>query len=136
MELEHSNDTPRAFSAIKIAVIMALLILITYFASIVGGFTPFFKLSAETNAIKDLKNDSEFANNLFSTHYDDLYEVANKIAFASTKEAVDDVLGEYIGCEQFGDLRYFAGNVEYDSNGLLVEDQENELILALVERNP
>ena len=133
--MDQSKDTPRAFSAIKIAVIMALLILVTYFASIVGGFTPFFQLSAKTNAIKDLKNDSEFANNLFSTHYDDLYEVANKIAFASTKEAVDDVLGEYIGCEQFGDLRYFAGNVEYDSNGLLVEDQENELILALVERN-
>ena len=135
MELEHSNDTPRAFSAIKIAVIMALLILITYFASIVGGFTPFFKLSAETNAIKDLKNDSEVANDLFSVHFDDLYEVAGKIAFAESKKAVDDILGEYIGCDQFGDLRYFAGGLEFAPNGLPVEEQENELILNLVATN-
>ena len=133
--MEQSKDKPRAFSAIMIAVIMALIILLTYFASIIGGFNPFFKLSAKTNAIKDLKNDGELANDLFAVHFDDLYEVANKIAFADSKSAVDDVLSEYIGCDQFGDLRYFSGDLEFAPNGLPVENEENELILNLVKLN-
>ena len=87
-----------------VGTIMFLTVLISYFASILSGFTPFYESSAKGNAIKNLKNDNETVTDLFKAHYDNLYEVADKLAHAVVSYDVIRILKPYIG-EQTYDLQ-------------------------------
>ena len=120
-----------------VGTIMFLTVLISYFASILSGFTPFYESSAKGNAIKNLKNDNEKVTDLFKAHYDNLYEVADKLAHAVVSYDVIRILKPYIGeqTEQFGDLKYFCRNSIYDVYGNLIVTDVNEEILALKNSN-
>ena len=113
-----------AFTAAKIAVTMAIFVLIAYFISILSGFSPFFDGSAHANAKRDVRADSENVTEIFSTHFTNLYAIAEELTFAKSKEEIDEKLGKHIGMDEFGDLRYFTNGVEYAANGLMIENEE------------
>ena len=117
--------------------IMFLTVLISYFASILSGFTPFYENSAKSNAVKNLKTDSEKVSQLVSQHYDNLYEVADQLAHAVVSYDVIRILKPYIGeqTEQFGDLKYFCRNSIYDVYGNRIVTDVNEEVLALMNSN-
>ena len=120
-----------AFTAAKIAVTMAIFVLIAYFISILSGFSPFFDESAHANAKRDVRADSENVTEIFGTHFTNLYAIAEELTFAKSKEEIDEKLGKHIGMDEFGDLRYFTNGVEYAANGLMIENEEASAITAL-----
>ncbi len=120
-----------AFTAAKIAVTMAIFVLIAYFISILSGFSPFFDNSANANAMRDVRADSVRVTDIFNTHFTNLYAIAEELAFAKSKEEIDEKLGKHIGMDEFGDLRYFTNGVEYAANGLMIENEEASAITEL-----
>ena len=120
-----------AFTVIKVAVAMAIFLLLAYFVSLMSGFGPFFELSAKANAVRDLKTDIDKAAVLLNRHYENLYEIAERTVYAESKEEVDGILEEYIGSESFGDLRYFARGKEFSPNGLEITQNEASVVKEL-----
>ena len=112
---------PRAFLSIII------VFLVVYLVSVIIFSDEFFKSSAERNALLHTEEDLAIANKNADEHYDNLYDIAHKIEYAPSKEAVDAVLKEYIGSEQFGDLRYYSGGVSYSPTGTVTEETIPEI---------
>ena len=120
-----------AFTAAKIAVTMAIFILVAYFISLLSGFAPFLDDSANSNARRDVREDVAEVEALFGTHFTNLYSIADRLVYAESKDQIDTILGEYIGTDMFGDLRYFTQGLEYAANGLLIENEEDTVIKEL-----
>ncbi|MBO7762376.1 MAG: EAL domain-containing protein [Clostridia bacterium] len=115
----------------RAALMMCLLFLIAYIVTVVTNAADFFEESADTNALRALKDDLAAANTEMDQHYQNLEEIALHLAAATTKEEVDAVLKEYIGSDPFGDLRYYVGTHTYAPDGSLVtEDQAYVAALA------
>ena len=110
--------------------LITIVFLTVYLISTVIFSDEFFSDSAKRNSLLHFDEDMNIANDLADQHYSNLYEIAHRLEYAPSKEAVDAVLLEYIGSEQFGDLRYYSGGKSYSPTGSEVEET-NELIAEL-----
>ena len=116
---KHDNKfiLPRIFLAL-----MAVFIGF-YLISIISGFQPFYNNAAARNALVDMYKDAELADDLIEQRYEDLYEVKSQLTDTSSRDAISAVLKEYVGSDQFGDLRFFSEGKIYDVNAAEVVDE-------------
>ena len=112
---------PRLFLALM-AVFIAF-----YFISIISGFKPFYNNAAARNALVDVYKDAEITDTLIQQRYQDLYDVKENLVDTSSRDAISAVLKEYVGCSQFGDLRFVSKGKIYDVNGAEVVDEVEEI---------
>ena len=118
---------PRLFLALM-AVFIAF-----YFISIISGFKPFYNNAAARNALVDVYKDAEITDTLIQQRYQDLYDVKENLVDTSSRDAISAVLKEYVGCSQFGDLRFVSKGKIYDVNGAEVVDEVEEIQQFMVE---
>ena len=111
----------------RILMCLLVIILVMYFISIIAGYSPFYNNSAEKNAIVAINKDNIKIEQLINERYDDLMEVKDSLTDTSSHNAIVDVLNNYIGSEQFGDLRFFSNGKIYDANGLEVTNEYAEI---------
>ncbi len=119
----------------RIAFLIAILFLIVYLTTILSESKVFYKESAERNAIVKLEDDINAAEDLAEQHYENLYEVAAKLEKTTSLNEAKEVVGSYIGVEQFGDLRFYTtSGVGYTAQGSEIDKESSgdEEIKALV----
>ena len=117
-----TDKSRRVFvTASKISFILVALFLVIYLVSVLYGSSSFFDESAEKNASLYFEEDLKRVEALANAHYDNLYAVADKLNYSDRREDVVAVLGEYIGSDEFGDLRFFSHGVCYDVYGIDVD---------------
>ena len=115
----------------RVSGLLLVIFLVTYFASVMLNAQDFFRESAVKNATLELRDNTERVNALANAHYDNLEKVAQSLATLKTKAEIDAVMREYIGSEEFGDLRYYADAKSYSPYGAEVtEEIEDITILA------
>ena len=107
-----------------ITLLLALL-LVFYFISVLINSSEFFGESAEKNARLYFEEDIQKAEELVDAHYDNLYEIVEKLKYATVREDVETLVESYIGSEQFGDLRYYSQGVAYAANGSVVAEESS-----------
>lgn len=120
-----------------IAFLLTLLFLVSYLVSISKESNYFFQDSAKRSALIKYEYSIENVENIAKLQYDRLYEIAKRLQYATSKQQVTDITKEYISSVEFGDLRYYSQNVEYDANGVIVtqETSGHELIAELASSN-
>lgn len=106
----------------KIAIIMAIIFLVIYLATLLSSSTTFYEESVDRNARVHFNKDMKAVSDLVEKHYDELYKVADQLKFAETPERVDEILSACIGNEAFGELRYYSQNVSYYFSGDVVAE--------------
>ena len=117
-----TDKSRRVFvTASKISFILVALFLVFYLVSVLYGSSSFFDESAEKNASLYFEEDIKIVEALANAHYDNLYAVVDKLNYSDSREDVVAVLGEYIGSDEFGDLRFFSHGVCYDVYGIDVD---------------
>lgn len=113
-------------SALTRAITLLLaLLLVFYFISVLINSKAFFNESAEKNARLYFKEDVQKTEELVNQHYKNLYEIAEKLKYASTSDQVVLTIASYIGSDKFGDLRYYSQGVAYAANGSVVEEESS-----------
>ena len=122
---------------VKASLILMALLLAVYMCTVVAGSSEFFTESAEKNALIYFEEDIERAEALVAEHYENLYEIAERLKYAKSRDEVEAVIESYIGSEQFGDLRYYSQGNSYAANGIPVFDEASgkEYIDALATSN-
>ena len=119
-----SKDMRSFFSGMgRVAIALMTVFLIVYFVTVLSGSSDFFDESAEKNASLVFEEDIKRAEALANAHYDNLYEIVEKLGYSESKEDVDEIIGSYIGSEKFGDLRYYSQGVTYDATGVIVSEE-------------
>lgn len=121
--MENSNKKEKSYRSLNIgkaALVLMVLFLSIYLVSILFGASDFFNESAQKNAKLYFEEDIERAEALVDCHYDNLYEIVDKLRYASSKETVEQIVESYIGSDKFGDLRYYSQGNSYAANGALV----------------
>lgn len=105
----------------RVVLIIAAVILVVYLLTVVSGSQEYFRESAEKNAWLNFEKDIQSVTTLADIHYNNLYEVVEKVEYAKSAEEVEEIISSYIGCDQFGDLRYYSQGNAYSADGVLVE---------------
>lgn len=119
----------------RVMVLLLLLFLVVYFISVLVNASDFFAESATANALLAIEEDAASADKLARVHFQNLEEIATRLATADTKEEVDAIVKEYIGSEHFGDLRYYVGEQGYSPDGAeVLEDPEEVHSLAVARK--
>lgn len=115
------------------AFLLVAVFLVFYLITVLAGTQDFYSESAEKNATITIEDDLEHANALVAIHFDNLYEIAERIQYASSKDEVEAVIGDCIGRDEFGGLRYYSNGKSFDANGapVLEETSGKEYIEAL-----
>ena len=114
----------RYFSVLSRAITLLIaVVLIVYFVLVLINSSDFFADSAEKNALLSFEEDLERADALAETHYENLYEIVNKLKYASTRAEIEATVSSYIGAEQFGDLRYYSQGVAYAAGGAVIVEE-------------
>lgn len=132
METQNRQDKRLQHGLLRrIVLLMLLLFLVVYLASVVYTAKDFFAESAQSNAFLRLSDDLEETDALVGAHYANLQTLADRIENLTTKAEVDGVLSEYIGSPIFGDLRYYVGTQAYTGDGALVTDEVDAELDAL-----
>ena len=106
-------------------VIFIALLLIIYFVSVLIGSSDFFIESAEKNALFYFDEDIARVEQLAQTHYSNLYEVVARLEYSSDRNDVERIVGDYIGSDDFGDLRYYSQGIAYAANGIIVSEENS-----------
>lgn len=121
----------------KVAIIIAVLFLSFYLITIITQSSEFYADSAAKNAKISFDKDMKSTSALVETHYNNLYEIVDRVKYAETPEQVIEVMSSYIGSEQFGDLRYYSKGVAYSVTGEIVDKEASahEMITALAQSN-
>ena len=132
------NGTDRRFyyaTAGKVGLVLMAVFLIFYMITILSGSSDFFADSAQRNALLTFEEDIERAETVAGQHYENLYEIVDRLAYAKSRTLVEKILESYIGSEQFGDLRYYSQGVSYDVYGAEIAQETSgaEYINALVQ---
>lgn len=124
--MEKTQKT-RSFISIftKALIVFIALILVVYFVSVLMGTGMFFGESSEKSAKIHLDSVVDKTEALVSTHYANLYEVAERLQYSKSRDEVEEVITSYIGTSHFGDLRYFSQGVSYSSTGVVVEEEHS-----------
>ena len=110
----HKISTPTLRHAV---ILLALLFVIVYLVAVVATASDFFSRSADANALLALVGDLSAADREAERHFDALSAIASRFAEADTKAEVDAIIREYIGSDDFGDLRYYAEGATYAPDG-------------------
>ena len=118
----------------RVTGLLLVIFLITYFASVMLNAQNFFAESALQNATLELTQNTDRANELAGIHYENLAKVAESLATLKTKDDVDLVMHEYIGSEEFGDLRYYADAQSYSPYGVPVTEEIEEISVLAAAR--
>ncbi len=105
------------------ALILAVLFLIIYLITVVSGSSSFFKDASGRNALLYFEEDIQRAEMLAEKHYENLYEIVDKVKELDSAAEVDALMESYIGSEQFGDLRYYRKGKSYAANGAEVTEE-------------
>lgn len=131
------NIKKLATHASRIAIIVVVLFLAVYMIALISQTTEYYGQSAERSAKIYFNEDMKKASALAEQHYARLYEIVDKVCYAKTKEAVDEVFMSYINSEEFGDLRYYAQEVTYSPMGDVIERETaaHELLQELSSQN-
>ena len=99
------------------AILLILLFVIVYLVAVVATASDFFSRSADANALLALEGDLAAADREAERHFAALGAIASRFAEADTKDEVDAIIKEYIGSDEFGDLRYYAEGKTYAPDG-------------------
>ena len=115
------------------ALVIAIIVLIAYLVTIISSSTQYFNDSAQKNAILAFDKDIAAVNDLAEVHYNNLYNIAERLQYASSREEVDEIMGSYIGADEFGGLRYYSQGKSYSVYGNEIETEisADEQIRAL-----
>ena len=125
--MAEKNKKSTLITKVGIATLLLMLVfLVVYMITVVMGSSSFFRESAEKNALLCFEEDIERAQALAGAHFDNLYEIANKVKDLGSREEVEAVIESYIGSDLFGDLRYYCDGVAYAPNGLPVASETPE----------
>lgn len=118
-------------------ILLIVLFLVMYLVTILINSSAFFSESAEKNAKIYFEEDIARTETLARVHYNNLYNIAEKLKYAKSREEVEAEIGSHIGSDQFGDLRYYTQGNAYSANGLPVstEISGKEYIDALAASN-
>ncbi len=106
----------------RIAFLLAIMFLIVYMITVLTSSGDFYKGSAERSALLNFEKELQKAEELADVHYQNLYEITEKLTGAESTDKIKDVLMGYWGSDRFGSLRYFCGGVLYDIGGAPVLD--------------
>lgn len=121
------NDSRRAVIS-RILLGLVITFLVIYFVSIITGYSPFYNMSAEKNALASINKDVVKIDDLIEQRYEELREVKESITDVSSHEAISETLRGYIGSEHFGDLRFFSNGKIFDANGLEVMGEVEQIL--------
>lgn len=115
------------------ALLLLFVLLVVYMVTVISGSSSFFKESAEKNALLYFEEDIERAEALAGEHFQNLYDIRDKVKKLDSMKAVEELIESYIGSDMFGDLRYYSNGKSYAANGALVveETSAKEYIEAL-----
>ena len=105
----------------KVIFIIVAIVLVVYLLTIVSGSEEYFRESAEKNALLNFESDLNIADELADIHYQNLYEVAERVEYARSPDEVEEIISSYFGCDQFGDLRYYSQGQAYTASGVPVD---------------
>ncbi len=133
-DITTQKRSTKVFSVFAIVVfLLAVMFLITYIIVVLSLSGDYFGEFSERSASIFFEEDIEKTNALAQVHYENLYEVAERLKYAESKEKVEDIMLSYIGSAQFGDLRYYSQGKAYTagSSELETENSGHELISAL-----
>lgn len=118
----------RVFEVVcKISFILVALFLVVYLASVLAGSSDFYTESAEKNAALYFEDDLDAVEALANQHYNNLYGIVEKLNYSESHEKVVEVLLDYIGSAEFGDLRFFSQGEYYDVYGMDIIDRTSGL---------
>ena len=98
-------------------ILLVLLFVIVYLVAVVATASDFFARSADANALLEMEKDLTAADREAERHFASLGAIATRFAEVDTKAEVDAIIREYIGSDDFGDLRYYAGGTTYAPDG-------------------
>lgn len=120
-----------------ISIIIAVIFLVIYLITIITSSSAFYTASAETNAKIYFEKDMKNVSALVEQHYQNLYEIVDRVEYAKSKEEVDQVFASYIGSEQFGDLRYYSDGTSYSAYGEEIDRElsAHEMIMTISTSN-
>ncbi len=107
----------------RVAIAIAIIFLFVYILTVLSGSFLFFERAAKQNALTVLEDDLQKTELAAEVHFENLYQIADKIQYAASKEQVADVLVKYIGSEAFGMLRFCAQGVSYTVEGAPMEQE-------------
>ena len=115
------------------ALIIAIVVLLVYLITVLFSSREYFSDSAEQNAMSSFGTDINKVNDLADEHYENLYDLADKLQYAASRSEVNDIMSSYVGSEQFGDLRYYSQGKSYSVFGAEIaqEAHADEQIRAL-----
>lgn len=111
----------------RVAGLLLFIFLVIYFISVLVNARDFFADSAVQNAMLELEQNADRADALAEAHYTNLQGVADALATLQTKAEVDLVMREYIGSDEFGDLRYYVDTKSYSPYGAEVAEEVAEI---------
>lgn len=116
------NKKKRSIAAIATRAFMLLIssFLAVYLISVLSGSSDFFTESSEKNAKLYFEEDITRAEALAEAHYQNLYEIADRLKYSDSREDVENIIESYIGSENFGDLRYYSQGTSYSANGAVI----------------
>ena len=78
--MAEKNKKSTLITKVGIATLLLMLVfLVVYMITVVMGSSSFFRESAEKNALLCFEEDIERAQALAGAHFDNLYEIANKV---------------------------------------------------------
>ncbi len=123
--------------AMRIAVLVAVMFLLSYVGTILTETQNFFRETAGSTALTKFDKSLEKANELADKQYENLYEIAEKLQYAQSKKEVVDELSQYNGSSDFGLLRFYSQGKSYDVTGgeMQREPYGHEEISALAQTN-
>ena len=132
-----ASERQLKFNITKASLLLVTVFLFFYLISVVAGSQDFFDDSAEKNATLCFEEDIDRANALVEEHYENLYEIVDRLEYAKSKSEVEAIVESYIGSDSFGDLRYYSQGKSYAANGALVVEEMSgkEYIEALAASN-
>ena len=105
----------------KVILIVATIVLVVYLITVVAASEEYFRESSKKNALLSFESDLNMASELANVHYQNLYEVAEKVEYATSAKDVETIISSYIGSSKFGDLRYYSQGQSYSAQGVPVD---------------
>ncbi len=115
----------------RIALVVAVLLLVVYFISVIAFSSSFFEESSEKNSLVYFDEDMGKISLLVDMHYGNLFDVAEKVKYAESRDEISAELQKYIGVDQFGNLRFTSGGKNYDVYGAEVVEEADAMVELL-----
>jgi EAL domain-containing protein (putative c-di-GMP-specific phosphodiesterase class I) len=123
-KLEKNSTVKKLWSNLSVAVFaIAIIVLVVYLITILSSSRDYFRDSAEKNALINFEKDIANTNLLADAHYDNLYAIADRLQYASSRNEVNEIMASYVGSAQFGDLRYYSQGQSYSVYGAEISQE-------------